>query len=548
MILGETRIQKPGSLEESLSTSGMDALGASFNEAISDNPTTKIAEYYQTKYADIEAIKKKKPFLSRDDATKKANEKGVIVQNLPESISEDALDILIKRQYEKKVRNTVIEKADSTVGNLTGAIAGSLVDPLNIASGFVPVFGQARVAALLARSSGFLAKAGVRAGIGAVEGIAGAAILEPLNYGLSQKLGDDYTSYNSLMNISIGGALGAVLHSGVGAVSDVVKSKLKPTSKIAHVAKQFEGMSVEAREMHLKASIANIVEGKNVDVGLINHAYKMDTIKSLEDLNIKIQKAVSVGDEASVSVLSKRYEALNQTIKDIETTSLFDSTKPSENVVDVETVKINREYIDSNFKDSNGDLDVKKATESIESQIKNSIDRGESVQIKVGDELQEVVDIKNNKLITQDGSEIPFEKAIDQELEIKGIPKENEEGVIAFNERKNDAAFRPDNTSIDLKQYSKSTQSLPNSKYIDSEMNNAQYEKLAELKKTDTSESFQIAEQQSQLELENLKQLALENDLDVSLVLKELDEAMNNVDTYNAALKALANCKLGGGQ
>jgi hypothetical protein len=97
----------------------------------------------------------------------------------------------------------------------------SMIDPANLLSTFVPVFGEARAAAMLARAGeAVLPRMAVRAGIGAVEGAAGAALLEPFNYTVSHAEQRDYSMTDSLSNIAFGGILGGGLHAGFGVVAD----------------------------------------------------------------------------------------------------------------------------------------------------------------------------------------------------------------------------------------------------------------------------------------------------------------------------------------
>lgn len=99
-------------------------------------------------------------------------------------------------------------------------LGGSIIDPLNIASAFVPVMGEARYAAMLARAGGAVGRAGVRVGVGALEGAAGAALLEPLVYGGAKSEQADYDLYDSFLNVTVGGVLGGGLHAGAGAIGD----------------------------------------------------------------------------------------------------------------------------------------------------------------------------------------------------------------------------------------------------------------------------------------------------------------------------------------
>lgn len=82
--------------------------------------------------------------------------------------------------------------------------------PENILFQFTPIPWLERAKALEAGMNAF-AKVGYRAGIGAFEGAAGAALYEPLNYVLNRDEGNDYTFKNSLENVFFAAGTGTVL-------------------------------------------------------------------------------------------------------------------------------------------------------------------------------------------------------------------------------------------------------------------------------------------------------------------------------------------------
>lgn len=77
----------------------------------------------------------------------------------------------------------------------TTGLATSFLDPINIAASFIPVYGQARFARLLAKPGMTFTKA--RARRGAIEGAVGATLVEPVVYGVAKSLQSDYDLYDS---------------------------------------------------------------------------------------------------------------------------------------------------------------------------------------------------------------------------------------------------------------------------------------------------------------------------------------------------------------
>lgn len=165
------------------------------------------------------------PLIDAQQARDKVSAAGFDIKIPDQGIRQGALDVLIQRQREQVARQQVMARAGSGTmpAQIAASIGASLLDPLNIASAFVPVVGEARYAAMLARATSPLARAGVRAGVGAVEGAVGAAIIEPLPLLAAQQDQTDYGLSDSLANIALGGVLGGGLHSVGGAVSDALR-------------------------------------------------------------------------------------------------------------------------------------------------------------------------------------------------------------------------------------------------------------------------------------------------------------------------------------
>ncbi|MGE4077406.1 MAG: hypothetical protein AB7F22_17760 [Reyranella sp.] len=135
------------------------------------------------------------------------------------------LDILGRRKREELARRDILGRDPGGFlrgsARLATALGVSVLDPINVASAFIPVISQERYAALLARQSSALGRAGVRVGVGAAEGAVGAAAIEPLTYAVHEQEMADYTMADSLINVGFGGVFGSVLHVGAGAIGDV---------------------------------------------------------------------------------------------------------------------------------------------------------------------------------------------------------------------------------------------------------------------------------------------------------------------------------------
>lgn len=221
-----------------------DVFGSAFDEAFSTNPSTsafRLEELAQQQ--DGRAVvmgpesyfapnsgrmEPDTPLIAADQARNQVADAGLDIKIPEQGIRQGALNVLMERHREQLARQQIMVRANggSMPTQIAASLAASLLDPLNIASAFVPVVGEARYASMLARATTPLGRTGVRAGVGAVEGSVGAAILEPLPLLAAQADQTEYGLSDSLANIALGGVLGGGLHSVGGAVSDALRRRL----------------------------------------------------------------------------------------------------------------------------------------------------------------------------------------------------------------------------------------------------------------------------------------------------------------------------------
>jgi len=204
-----------GELQPSSRLSFAGAVGS----AVTGNASSVIADYAELQQAN------QGPRLTQEAANQLFQGAGIKHSAPADGYTQSAVDIIIKRQRNQQLMREVDAATPySWVGTPVrgGAmLLAGLADPLNVASAFVPVVREARVASMLARAgeSG-LARAGARAAIGAAEGFVGSAVLEAPTYGLRTAMQDDYSMTDSLMNMAFGTVLGGGLHAVGGAIGD----------------------------------------------------------------------------------------------------------------------------------------------------------------------------------------------------------------------------------------------------------------------------------------------------------------------------------------
>lgn len=319
-------IYLPGNVErdfqapDEFTTTLGDYTSAKFQEGLESNPVQLFKDMYKFQEANAPT----QPRLKPDEIKARTEQEGVDVEVPADGLSQLALDIMIDRKKRQKKLSEAIDNSPTGFRSLAGlgaSLGAGLLDPLNVGLSFVPVVGQARYASMIARQSGMLGRVSVRAGVGAVEGAVGTAIIEPFMYGMHQTLQDDYDAVDSLLNIGLGSVLGGGLHvvGGAGvdaykkwrtsdgldplppkvdaplenttptnalepiktdapisqpqpnanALPDVATARLDPNSAAAVT----EFATPQTREAALRSAVGQIVEGKQVDV---ESAFKAD--------------------------------------------------------------------------------------------------------------------------------------------------------------------------------------------------------------------------------------------------------------------------------
>lgn len=222
-VFQETQVGEPRPASEFPSLPS-EVYEETFAQAFEENPIAALARAKQL--ADDYRSGGKR--LDFETATQRLKERGMEgdIKVSEAGIPEAALTTLIERKAIERRRQEVFGQAEGGfaqgAARLGIALGTSVIDPLNVATAFIPVIGEARYTSLLARAGGTLGRTGVRAGVGAVEGVAGAALIEPIIAGSRRYEQADYDMADSLLNVAFGGLFGAGLHSVGGAISDGV--------------------------------------------------------------------------------------------------------------------------------------------------------------------------------------------------------------------------------------------------------------------------------------------------------------------------------------
>jgi hypothetical protein len=262
-----------------------EVLGATLDEALTRNPTAGLLRAGGRATAEFGAVDEygrsilePEPTIPKDAANERYSITGHLSfdHDVPESVARGLYELkrdeLERRDVLSRAQGGFVEGA----GKLGVGLVATIADPLNVAAGFVPVVGQARYALALARASGIGGRTAYRAAVGAGEGLVGAGLVEPVNLAVAKQEQADYGAVDSLINLTFGGLAGAGLRAGGGAIRDLVKGAPRPaefrsTSEAGRTAAAVAAAPAEVREGALRGAVAQVAEGRPVDVEAFFH-------------------------------------------------------------------------------------------------------------------------------------------------------------------------------------------------------------------------------------------------------------------------------------
>lgn len=229
---------RPASTVADIDPTMGEVLGARVRSSFELNPTQQLQR--RSELGMLEAgpktmmtemgVEQEIPGISPDDprarvlSLEEANEKGkALGLRFSEPPSQGQYDYLAELKQAETERNLTISKSSgiATAGlGLLADFAAQAVDPLNIATAFVPVVREARFGAWAARyGMGF-----ARVAKGGIEGAVGAALVTPLIYSQAQDLQQEYGLSDAFLDVVLGAGLGSGLHYAGGKIADTVRA------------------------------------------------------------------------------------------------------------------------------------------------------------------------------------------------------------------------------------------------------------------------------------------------------------------------------------
>lgn len=186
-------------------------------EAWQFNPSASLSTFYELEEAEAEDKQSQQAPISKDELNNKYNNIGLTFE---EDEYPSVVEIMVQQKNEENRRNSIIQRGPTGIGpgiaKFATGLGVSMLDPINIGVSFIPVVGQARFASLVAKQ-GFTT---ARLTKGAVEGAVGAALIEPIVYGVAQAVKADYDMMHFVLNLTFGTVMGGGLHVAAGKLKD----------------------------------------------------------------------------------------------------------------------------------------------------------------------------------------------------------------------------------------------------------------------------------------------------------------------------------------
>ena len=241
----------------------LDVLGATLEETFYYNPTNAVDRFLEMQFGQGRTGNILSPEQYK---TSEYFREGF---DLPEEGIKEGYAQLLAQNYDKRAAITQTLSRSKGGFGLGAAqfgtmLLGSVLDPINVASAFIPVFPAARYAHLV-KNLGLTKARAVR---GVVEGSVGAAIVEPIVlYQAAQEQDENYNLLDSFLNVTIGGVLGGGLHVGFGKLSDAIErrsQKTKEQAVLTAVKQVLTDQEVTGPSILLKADLDKSIK-KNLE-------------------------------------------------------------------------------------------------------------------------------------------------------------------------------------------------------------------------------------------------------------------------------------------
>ena len=380
-----------------------ESLGAVAADNWNFNPVMSLWNYSDLSEARNKSKFNKENMIDRLELNKEHAKIGLYFE---EDEYQSVVDIMVREKNEERARQNIMMRGPRGSWNpLSGGfyvgaakfatgLATSMVDPINVAASFIPVFGQTNFARLVARQ-GFTKARAIR---GAVEGAVGATLVEPIVYGVAQSLQADYDMYDSFLNVTFGTVLGSGLHVGAGKLKDI-NTRRKFNEKIAEgkrilgddtetdidinlyreyypensqIMKDLEATDPNTRKMLLQKALGDALLDDAIDVTPIANAdpvlrnssdsspnpdIRTTPKQSIDDVELKnlednIVNRNDIEQDAEIEVLQAQLETVKESQKDLNLQFEQGDSEIKLRTEDLDEVTTKKKELDEAIKDA----------------------------------------------------------------------------------------------------------------------------------------------------------------------------------------------------
>ena len=380
-----------------------ESLGAVAADNWNFNPVMSLWNYSDLSEARNKSKFNKENMIDRLELNKEHAKIGLYFE---EDEYQSVVDIMVREKNEERARQNIMMRGPRGSWNpLSGGfyvgaakfatgLATSMVDPINVAASFIPVFGQTNFARLVARQ-GFTKARAVK---GAVEGAVGATLVEPIVYGVAQSLQADYDMYDSFLNVTFGTVLGSGLHVGAGKLKDI-NTRRKFNEKIAEgkrilgddtetdidinlyreyypensqIMKDLEATDPNTRKMLLQKALGDALLDDAIDVTPIANAdpvlrnssdsspnpdIRTTPKQSIDDVELKnlednIVNRNDIEQDAEIEVLQAQLETVKESQKDLDLQFEQGDSEIKLKTEDLDEVTTKKKELDEAIKDA----------------------------------------------------------------------------------------------------------------------------------------------------------------------------------------------------
>lgn len=284
-----------------------EAFGSGFGRQFDTNPLALVARQARYLNDDLQNIAGGGvDWVDQEKAAGEVQSRGLDLKIPKGGIARHELDMLQylkQREIEQNTTSARTRGVGPTAAGFAGGLAASLTDPINVASGFIPIVNQVRYAQWLARAGeGVFARAAVRAGAGAIEGAVGAAIIEPIVYAGATSEQLDYGLMDSFLNVTLGGVLGGGLHVIGGAVYDRAGRGAGAPDVEAALRDAAANMPEATQREMFQTAVAALERGERVDVTPVAARVVSDAVRAVDEHPFERLPPVSIDEVINRSV------------------------------------------------------------------------------------------------------------------------------------------------------------------------------------------------------------------------------------------------------